>query len=96
MGVLETFLMHTMADCLNTTVHDLRSADKRRPLPDHRAIVAWTLHQMGFGCVAIGRMLNRDHTTALASIERYKDHYMCEVQFRMKANNVIRALWINI
>lgn len=69
-------LLQIVADNTNTTVEDLRGKKKIRNLARARAIfcyVAYDNGQSGRSLPAIGRSLDRDHTTVLHGVRTVRD-----------------------
>jgi chromosomal replication initiator protein len=50
------------------TFAELTSKDRHRRLADARHVAAWVLRQYGLSYPEIGRVLCRDHTTAMHSV----------------------------
>lgn len=50
------------------TLAELRSPSRKRPLVSARRAVASAAHEAGFSYMAIGRVLNRDHSTIIYAL----------------------------
>lgn len=54
----------------SVTRAQLVSADRHAHIAQARQVAAWLLRERGFSYPAIGRELNKDHTTIMASVRK--------------------------
>lgn len=63
-------LVAEIAKHFDVTVDDVRSAKKRANLVDARTVIALALAARGLGCVTIGQLMNRHHTSVIHLMKR--------------------------
>jgi len=54
------------------TVDEFYSKGRYMPLPEARATASVAFRELGFSLAEIGRLIERDHTTVLAHLQRRK------------------------
>lgn len=65
------------------------SKDRRRQVVEARQALMYALHRSNFKLHAIGKMLNRDHTTVMYGIEVVKNLQQTDKEFAEKLNKLI-------
>ncbi len=63
-------VLRAVAEAYEASVISMRGTGKHDPLPDARAHAAYVLHKTGMSLDAIGRLLNRHHSTIHHSVNR--------------------------
>ena len=65
---------------------------RKREVLDAVKIAIYLLYPATGSSTEVGRVLNRDHTTILVAIEKYKAYYITDKTFRQKAQKVQNIL----
>jgi len=80
LGIEEQFTIRKLIEfiCMeyDVTEEDLKSKNKAVPLPDARHLIFYQAHKNSYGtCDAIGKILNRDHSTVIFGKKKIIDLY---------------------
>lgn len=65
--------IHVVADMLDVEVADIVGTSRYRNVGHARMVAMWLIRQQGFSYPAVGRVFNRDHTTAMYAVRRVEE-----------------------
>lgn len=95
--VTPEMILEVVAKNCNVTIEEILSNTRKRNSVDARHYYCAVLRkQLGYSVTAIGKLVNKDHTTIVHGTQKFYDRCSIDESYKKVYDSILQDIWIRI
>lgn len=95
--VTPELVLEVVAKNCGVTIDEILSNTRRRGLVDARHYYCAVLRkQLGYSVTAIGKLVNKDHTTIVHGTQKFYDRCSVDEDYKKVYETILQEIWVRI